>query len=129
KRSHIELARETAKQIYDPENQGTSYDIEYRGHGRLGEPGPDRGIGRVYHPFTDAQLSAALWKASVYPDRILRDYCRALPPLRLPRSGSIFNIRIKRTPVRRRPPEPAQWYRVSAPRPIQLRFPAVWRAG
>ena len=83
-RPHVELAREAARQKYDPENYGTSYEIEYRGHGRLGESGPDRGIGRVYHPFTDAQLRAALRKESVYPGKtppgLLPSFTAAPPP-------------------------------------------------
>lgn len=51
----LEVARAMAKRVYDPDNYGTSYNIEYRGNGR------------VYHPFSDAQLNAALHKESVYP--------------------------------------------------------------
>ncbi len=84
KRPHVELAREAARLKYDPEGQGTSYDIEYRGHGRLDEPGPDRGIGRVYHPFTDAQLSAARRREFAYPGStpagLLPSFTAAPPP-------------------------------------------------
>jgi hypothetical protein len=66
-RPPIELAREAARRKYDRENWGKSFDIEYRGHGRLDEPGTDRGIGRIYHPFTDAQLKAARQKELAYP--------------------------------------------------------------
>ena len=82
--SHIELPRRVARGAYDPENQGTSYNIEYRGHGRLDEPGPDRGIGRLYHPFTDAQLSAARRKEFAYPGSappgLLPSFTAAPPP-------------------------------------------------
>jgi hypothetical protein len=44
----LEGARAIARQIYDPENRGVSYQI------------PIRGVGRIYEPFTDAQLSTAL---------------------------------------------------------------------
>jgi hypothetical protein len=84
KRLPVELAREAARQKYDRENWGTSFDIEYRGHGRLDEPGPDRGIGRVYHPFTDAQLKAARQKELVYPGSVppgLLPSFTAAPPL------------------------------------------------
>jgi len=57
----IEIPRALARQHYDPANQGVSYDIQYRG------PGPDNGTGRLYDPFTDAQLSAALRKEFVRP--------------------------------------------------------------
>jgi hypothetical protein len=79
----VELPRAAAKRIYDPESHGTSYDIEYSGHGRLDEAGPDRGIGRIYHPFTDAQLRAALRKDFAYPGRtppgLLPSYTAAPP--------------------------------------------------
>jgi hypothetical protein len=84
RRPHVELARAAARQKYDSENQGTSYDIEYRGHGRFDEPGPDRGIGRIYHPFTDAQLSAARRREFAYPGSIppglLPSFTAAPPP-------------------------------------------------
>jgi len=66
----LEAAREIARRTYDPENLGTSYDIQYRG------PGPNRGSGRIYDPFTDSQLKAALHKEFVYP--------RSAPPWLLP---------------------------------------------
>jgi len=78
------MAREAARQKYDRENWGTSYDIEYRGHGRLDEPGTDRGIGRIYHPFTDAQLRAARQKELAYPGSappgLLPSFTAAPPP-------------------------------------------------
>ncbi|MEH2625533.1 hypothetical protein V1292_003588 [Bradyrhizobium sp. AZCC 1719] len=84
KRLHVELAREAARRRYDPENLGASFAIEYRGQGRLGEPGSDRGIGRVYHPFTDAQLKAARQKELAYPGSmppgLLPSYTAAPPP-------------------------------------------------
>jgi hypothetical protein len=58
----LEAAREVARRKYDPENQGVSYDIQYRG------PGPDRGTGRIYDPFSDSELNAALHKKFVYPN-------------------------------------------------------------
>jgi hypothetical protein len=80
----VEAARERMRRKFDPENHGTSYHIEYRGHGRLGEPGADRGIGRVYHPFTDAQLSAARRREFAYPGRtppgLLPSFTAAPPP-------------------------------------------------
>src|SRR6266700_4590659 len=57
----LEGARALARRYYDPENQGSKYDIQYRG------PGQDRGTGRLYDPFTDAQLSAALDKELMRP--------------------------------------------------------------
>jgi hypothetical protein len=50
-----------ARRECDPENQGTSYDIQYLGSG------PNRGSGRIYDPFSDSQLNAALHKEFVYP--------------------------------------------------------------
>lgn len=79
-RLHVELAREAARLIYDPRNQGTSYEMEYRGHGRLDEPGPNRGIGRVYHPFTDSQLKAALGNPGSAPPGLLPSFTAAPPP-------------------------------------------------
>lgn len=82
--AHIELPRRIAREVYDPENQGVSYNIEYRGHGRLDEPGADRGIGRIYHPFTDAQLGAARRKEFAYPGSmspgLLPSFTAAPPP-------------------------------------------------
>jgi hypothetical protein len=66
----LELAREIARKKYDSENQGVRYEIQYRG------PGPDRGTGRIYDPFSDSQLNAALHKEFVYP--------RSAPPWLLP---------------------------------------------
>jgi hypothetical protein len=57
----LEAAREIARRTYDPENQGVSYDIQYRGQG------PNGGTGRIYDPFTDSQLNAALHKEFVNP--------------------------------------------------------------
>src|SRR5262249_20795213 len=57
----IELARGIARRIYDPENQATSYQIQYR------RPGPDKGTGRLYDDFTDAQLRAAIRRNPLYP--------------------------------------------------------------
>jgi hypothetical protein len=50
----LEFARALGRSYYDPEKLGSSYDIQYRG------PGPNRGVGRIYDPFTDLQLNAAL---------------------------------------------------------------------
>jgi len=58
----VEGSRELARQKYDPENRGVSYYIQYRG------PGPDHPTGRIYDPFTDSQLNAALRKEFVYPN-------------------------------------------------------------
>jgi hypothetical protein len=38
----LEAARAIARGFYDPENLGTSYDVQYRG------PGPDHPTGRIY---------------------------------------------------------------------------------
>jgi len=57
----LETGREIARRAYDPENQGLSYDIQYRG------PGPEPGAGRIYDPFSDSQLNAALRKEFIYP--------------------------------------------------------------
>jgi hypothetical protein len=46
----LETARELGRRKYDPESQGISYDIKF----------PTEGRGRVYYPFTDSQLDAAL---------------------------------------------------------------------
>ena len=50
-----ETARARAKQLYDPYNQGASYDIPFSGNGR------------TYEPFTDSQLRAALQREFVHP--------------------------------------------------------------
>lgn len=80
----LEAARAAARQVYDPENYGTSYDIEYRGNGRPGDPVPDHGMGRVYHPFSDAQLNAVLHKEFAYPGSapagLLPSFTAAPPP-------------------------------------------------
>jgi len=57
----IEIPRALARQHYDPAKLGTRYEIQYRG------PGPDNGTGRLYDPFTDAQLNRALQKEFVRP--------------------------------------------------------------
>jgi len=54
--------------------------MEYRGHGRLDEPGPNRGIGRIYHPFTDSQLKAALGNPGSAPPGLLPSFTAAPPP-------------------------------------------------
>jgi len=70
----LEPAREVARRIYDPENKGISYDIQYRGPseapGQYRGPSEALGKGRVYDTFTDSQLNGALRKAAVYPDRM-----------------------------------------------------------
>ena len=43
----LEAAREVARRYYDPGSQGIKYEIPYRGLGRLDDPLPDSGIGRV----------------------------------------------------------------------------------
>jgi hypothetical protein len=54
------------------------------GRGSFDEPQSDRGIGRIYHPFTAPQLSAALRKEFVYPGSaplgLLPSYTAAPPP-------------------------------------------------
>lgn len=81
---HVEVPRGITRRVYDPENQGITYDIEYRGRGRLGEANSDRGIGRIYHPFTASQLSEALRKEFVYPGStppgLLPSFTAAQPP-------------------------------------------------
>jgi hypothetical protein len=57
----IEVPREAARIKYDPDNFGSSYQIQYRG------PGPDNGTGRLYDDFTDAQLNAAVRRNFVNP--------------------------------------------------------------
>jgi hypothetical protein len=57
----IEVPREAARIKYDPDNSGTSYQIQYRG------PGPGYGTGRLYDDFSDAQLDAALRRNLVNP--------------------------------------------------------------
>ena len=70
----LEPAREVARRIYDPENKGISYDIQYRGPseapGQYRGPSEALGKGRVCDTFTDSQLDGALRKAAVYPDRM-----------------------------------------------------------
>jgi hypothetical protein len=51
----LEVARARAKEIYDPDDQGVSYDIPFYGNGR------------TYEPFTDSQLNAARRREFVYP--------------------------------------------------------------
>lgn len=60
----LEMARAEAKKIYDPHNQGVSYDIPFSGNGR------------TYEPFTGSQLKAALQREAVLPG--------SLPPGLLP---------------------------------------------
>jgi hypothetical protein len=57
----LEGAREIARRIYDPENQGVRHQIQYRG------PGQNHPTGRIYDAFTGSQLSAAVRKEFVYP--------------------------------------------------------------
>jgi len=57
----LEVAREIGRRKYDPENQGVSYEIQYRA------PGPNREAGRIYEPLSDSQLSAARQKEFAYP--------------------------------------------------------------
>ena len=57
----LEGAREIARRGSDPNNFGTSYQIQYRG------PGPGNGTGRLYDDFTDAQLNAALRRNFLSP--------------------------------------------------------------
>jgi hypothetical protein len=57
----LEGAREIARRVSDPDNFGTSYQIQYRG------PGPGNGTGRLYDDFTDAQLNAALRRNFISP--------------------------------------------------------------
>lgn len=84
KRLHVEIPRAVARPIYDPESQGTSYKIQYRGHGQFDRPSSDRGIGRTYHPFTGAQLKIARQKEFVYPGSapagLLPSFTAAPPP-------------------------------------------------
>jgi len=61
----LEGARAIARRIYDPNNQGGSYNIQYRGLG------PGYGNGRLYDPFTDSQLGEALQKPAGRPPGLL----------------------------------------------------------
>lgn len=61
----LEIAREVARRRYDPHNVGISYDIQYRG------VGPRHGYGRIYDPFTDKQLDAALRNSGKLPPWLL----------------------------------------------------------
>jgi hypothetical protein len=72
----LEFLRAGARRHYDPENQGVSYDIQYRG------PGQNRGVGRIYDPFTDSQLKAALADPLVRPPGLLPSIT-GKPPLPL----------------------------------------------
>jgi len=65
--------------MYDPEDYGVGYDIQYRGKGRLDDPFSDHGMGRFYHPFTDSQLKAALRDPGSAPPGLLPSFT-ALPP-------------------------------------------------
>jgi len=80
----LESAREAGRLKYDAENHGRSYEIQYRGNGNFDEPYSDRGIGRIYHPFTAPQLTAALRKEFVYPGSsppgLLPSFTAAPPP-------------------------------------------------
>jgi hypothetical protein len=51
----LEKVRAKAREIYDPYNQGVSYDIPFTGNGR------------TYEPFTGSQLNAALRREAVFP--------------------------------------------------------------
>ena len=57
----IEVPRALAREHYDPDNQGIRYEIQYR------DPRPGRGTGRLYNPFSDAELTGALRKEFVRP--------------------------------------------------------------
>ncbi|MEH2532720.1 hypothetical protein V1277_000898 [Bradyrhizobium sp. AZCC 1588] len=76
----LEAAREAARRYYDPRNQGITFEIPYRGLGRLDDPLPDSGIGRIYHPFTDSQLKAALCNPASTPPGLLPSFTAAPPP-------------------------------------------------
>jgi hypothetical protein len=80
----LEGAREVGSRKYDPENYGRRFEIQYRGRGSFDEPHSDRGIGRIYHPFTAPQLSAALRRETVYPGSaplgLLPSFTAAPPP-------------------------------------------------
>lgn len=56
----LEVARAVARRLHDPDNLGTSYDVNFR------SPWPGRPTGRIYDPFTDSQLSAGLARRSMY---------------------------------------------------------------
>lgn len=80
-----EGAREVGRRNYDPENYGRRYEIQYRGRGSFDAPDSDRGIGRIYHPFTASQLSGALRKEFVHPGStppgLLPSFTAAPPPV------------------------------------------------
>jgi hypothetical protein len=66
----IEIPRELARREYDPENLGTKYDIKF----------PTQGRGRVYYPFTESQLNAAMHDPDKAPPGLLPSVAAAPPP-------------------------------------------------
>jgi hypothetical protein len=121
-RPHVELAREAARQKYDPENYGTSYEIEYRGHGRLGGRVQIAELGEFIIPLRTHSFAPLFARSLSILVKRRQDGCRVLPPLRLPRSRSIFNIWIKRMQARRRPPEQAaRWRGLLVSLPVKIR--------
>lgn len=70
----IEGPRELARRKFDPDNQGISYDIQYRG------PGQDRGTGRIYDPFSDLPGGTGRYAR----DRRMLDRMRQCPCTKYP---------------------------------------------
>jgi hypothetical protein len=65
----IELPRELARLKYDPESLGVRYDIQF----------PIQRRGRVYYPFTDSQLNAAMDDPDGAPSGLLPSVTAAPP--------------------------------------------------
>jgi hypothetical protein len=66
----IKAPRELARWKSDPQNLGAKYDIKF----------PTDGTGRVYYPFTDTQLSAAVRDRDNAPPGLLPSFAAAPPP-------------------------------------------------
>lgn len=66
----IEISRELARRKFDPKNQGVKYDIRF----------PIDGRGRVFNPFTDSQLSAAVRDPGRAPPGLLPSVAAPPPP-------------------------------------------------
>lgn len=112
----LEGARAIARRIYDPNNQGVSYDIQYRG------PGPGYGNGRLYNPFTDAQLGEALQKSAGRPPGLLPSITGKR---RSPMSMSSANTRTRLTTTIREHLPPAIPLQASLPSEIGIRRTAT----
>ena len=93
------------------------------------EPSSDRGIGRVYHPFTASQLSAALRKEFVYPGStppgLLPSFTAAPPPAINEHLQYLDQANASQTPA----PGARAVVSPSVPPLIQTRHPATLPVG